>query len=107
MSGVETEESAWRSESRDPDLRGGQIDLVIRRADRVTNLCEMKFASEQFVIDADYATRLREKIGAFKRETKTRDNCHLTMVTTYGVRRNLHSGIVQSEVVLDDLFKDR
>ena len=106
VSGVETEESAWRSESRDPDLRGGQIDLVIRRADRVTNLCEMKFASEQFVIDAEYETRLREKIGAFKRETKTRDNCHLTMVTTYGVRRNLHSGIVQSEVTLDDLFKE-
>ena len=28
----------------------------------------------------------------------------LTMVTTYGVRQNSHSGIVQSEVTLDDLF---
>lgn len=29
---------------------------------------------------------------------------HLTYVTTYGLKRNKHSGIVQSEVTLDDLF---
>ena len=29
---------------------------------------------------------------------------HLTYVTTYGLKRNRHSGIVQSEVTLDDLF---
>ena len=32
------------------------------------------------------------------------DNCHLTFVTTYGLRRNAHSAMVQSEVTLDDLF---
>ena len=105
IGGVETSESAWRCASRDPDVKGAQIDLVIRRADRVVNLCEMKFCSEQFSIDADYAGKLREKIGAFKRETGTRDNCHLTFVTTYGLRRNAHSAMVQSEVVLDDLFR--
>ena len=105
ISGVETDESAWRCSSRDSDVKGAQIDLVIRRADRVVNLCEMKFCSEQFSIDADYAGKLREKIGAFKRETGTRDNCHLTFVTTYGLRRNVHSAMVQSEVVLDDLFR--
>jgi len=26
-------------------------------------------------------------------------------VTTYGVARNLHSGIVHSEVLMDDLFQ--
>jgi hypothetical protein len=26
------------------------------------------------------------------------------MVTTYGVRQNSHSGIIQSEVTLEDLF---
>ena len=90
--------------TRDPDVKGAQIDLVIRRADRVVNLCEMKFDSEKFAIDAGYAEKLREKIGAFKRETGTRDNCHLTFVTTYGLRRNAHSAMVQSEVTLDDLF---
>lgn len=104
IAGVETGESAWRCVSRDPDVKGAQIDLVIRRADRVVNLCEMKFCSEKFAIDAAYAEKLREKIGAFKRKTGTRDNCHLTFVTTYGLRRNPHSSMVQSEVTLDDLF---
>lgn len=106
VSGVETNESSWRCVSDDPDVRGAQIDLVIERGDRVVNLCEMKFAAEKFTIDADYAARLREKVGAFKRETGTRDNCHLTFVTTYGLRRNGHCGIVQSEVTLDDLFRE-
>ena len=99
-------ESAWRCASRDPDVRGAQIDLVIKRGDRVVNLCEMKFASEKFGIDAEYASRLREKVGAFRRETGVRGNCHLTFVTTYGLRRNAYSGIVQSEVTLDDLFRE-
>ena len=106
IAGVETSESAWRCASRDPDVRGAQIDLVIERGDRVVNLCEMKFAAEKFVIDAEYASRLREKVGAFRRETGVRGNCHLTFVTTYGLRRNSHSGMVQSEVTLDDLFRD-
>lgn len=105
ISGVETRESSWRCVSDDPDVRGAQIDLVIERRDRVVNLCEMKFASEKFAIGADYAARLREKVGAFKRETGTHGNCHLTFVTTYGLRRNIHCGIVQSEVTLDDLFR--
>jgi hypothetical protein len=29
----------------------------------------------------------------------------LTMVTTYGLRQNSHSGMIQSEITLDDLFK--
>lgn len=106
ISGVETKESAWRCVSRDPDVKGAQIDLVIERADRVVNLCEMKFASEKFAIDAEYAAKLREKAGAFKRETKTRGNCHITFVTTFGLRRNQYSSIVQSEVTLDDLFQE-
>lgn len=106
IAGVETSESSWRCVSRDPDVRGAQIDLVIERGDRVVNLCEMKFASEKYAIDAAYAANLREKVGAFRRESGTRGNCHLTFVTTYGLRRNGNSGVVQSEVTLDDLFKD-
>lgn len=44
------------------------------------NLCEMKFT-------------LSEKA------------LHLTFVTTYGVKRNMYSSIVQSEVTMDDLFE--
>ena len=42
--------------------------------------------------------------GAFEQVTKTRSAIHLTFVTTAGLLQNKYSGIVQSEVTLDDLF---
>ncbi|MDD6863777.1 MAG: hypothetical protein PUD56_08030 [Prevotella sp.] len=48
--------------------------------------------------------QLRNKIEAFRSATKTRSALHLTMITTYGIQRNTHSGIMQSEVTMDDLF---
>ena len=34
----------------------------------------------------------------------TRKTLLMTMMTTYGIKDNMHSGVVQSEVTLDDLF---
>jgi hypothetical protein len=81
------------------------IDLIIDRRDNTINLCEMKFSSDQFTIDTDYEAELRYKISTFAQETKTKSAIHLTMVTTYGVKKNANSGIVQSEVTIDDLFE--
>lgn len=94
--------SSWFSKG--DEGRGCQIDLLIERRDRVTNICEVKFSSGEYVIDANYEMNLRNKIETFRRESHTRNALHLTMITTYGIKRNSHSGIVQSEVVLDDLF---
>ena len=104
ISGVSTSESEWRCPPTE-GRRGAQIDLVIERADHVVNLCEMKFASGEYEIKSDEAENLREKIESFKNATRTRSACHLTFVTTYGVKRNANSGLVQSEVTLDDLFQ--
>ncbi len=106
ISGVATEESSWRFVSDDSRLRGAQIDLVIRRGDRVTNLCEIKYSADEYEISPDEAVRLREKVAAFARETGTNDTCHLTFVTTYGLKRTRASCVVQSEVTLDDLFEE-
>ena len=105
ISGVETELSAWRHRGNGADDPGAQVDLVISRGDRVTNLCEMKFSEAEFVIEADDAKSLRNKVATFKSDNPKARNCHVTFVTTYGVKRNKHSGIVQSEVTLDDLFR--
>ncbi len=102
--GVLSEESIWYSEADDTGS-GAQIDLVIDRRDRVINLCEMKFSINDFSIDADYDMALRRKLQTFRERTGTRKALHITMVSTYGVRKNAHSGIVQSQVVLDDLFQ--
>ena len=103
--GVVTHAHSWRcSEIPEAGVVGSQIDLLIARQDRVTNICEMKYVSDKYKIDADYEERLRNRASLFRVVTKTRKVLHHSFVTTYGVTQNMHSGIVQSEVVMDDLF---
>ena len=107
ISAVLSEESCWYStddDTSETDARRVQIDLLIDRRDRVVNLCEMKFSVGEFVIDKDYEMSLRNKIAALQAVVKGKKAINLTMVTTYGVKQNAHSGIVQSEVRIDDLF---
>lgn len=104
VAGISTTTGTWRTLG-DETEKGTQIDLVIDRADRVINLCEMKFSEAPYVITKDYEQQLRERMAIFKAKTKTRKSLATTMVTTYGVLRGIHSGIVQNEVVMDDLFK--
>lgn len=47
------------------EWRGGQIDMLIDRADGAINICEMKYAKDEFVIDADYEQRLRDRTSSF------------------------------------------
>lgn len=103
IAGVLSNVYSWRKEA-DENSDGAQIDLLIDRNDQVINVCEMKYSLSEFSIDAEYERNLRNKKLAFIDSTNTRKAVHLTMVTTYGVRQNSHSGIIQSEVTLEDLF---
>lgn len=84
--------------------QGTQIDLLIDRRDQVINICEMKYANDVYFIDKDYEERLRRRLSTFQYLTRTRKALHLTFITTYGLSRNTHSGNVQTEVTMDDLF---
>ena len=88
----------------EPGKRGAQIDLLIDHKDGYINLCEMKFSKKEYSIDRKDKEDLENKIEAFQSETKTRQTVLLTMVTTFGVKANAYSDIVQKTVVLDDLF---
>ena len=103
IAGIAADIYSWKSKSSDP---GAQIDLIISRADRIVNICEMKFAKYEFEIKKDYADKLRNKIFIFGNESGSNAATHLTFVTTYGVKRNAYSNMVQSEINLDDLFLD-
>ena len=103
ISGVLSNIYSWRKET-DENGSGAQIDLLIDRNDQVINICEMKYSLSEFSIDAEYERNLRNKKSAFIDATHTRKAVHLTMVTTYGVRQNAHSGILQKVITLDDLF---
>ena len=104
ISGIATSTSTWRSLGNNEN-RGTQIDLVIERSDRIINLCEIKFSTEPYTITKDYEEKLRNRMALFKAETKTRKSVATTMVTTYGIVRGIHSGIVQNEIVMNDLFQ--
>jgi len=102
ISGVLTDVSSWRG--RRARGEGAQIDLVIDRNDGVINLCEMKYASGPYEIDKGYDFALRRKAEVFRSATKTRKALHLTMVTTYGVRRNKYASVLHSEISMDELL---
>jgi uncharacterized protein len=102
---VETEDAPWVYRPTDADDQGAQIDLVIDRADQSINLCEMKFAESEFVLDKAYARELEQKREVFRRVTGTRKAVFLTLVTTYGLRPSEHAQKLGLEVVtMDALF---
>ncbi len=78
--------------------------MLIDRRDRIINICEIKFSIDEYVIDRDYELKLRRKIERFSECTKTNKALFLTMITTCGVKKNMYSGRIQSEVTMDDLF---
>ncbi|MDZ4666499.1 MAG: ATP-binding protein [bacterium] len=102
ISGVQSNIASWRYHDSDA---GAQIDLLIDRRDQVITICEMKFSINEFVIDKSYAAKLRNKIGSFKRVSKTKSAIQLCMLTTYGVSANNYSlDLVQNDLSMDCLF---
>ena len=101
ISGVVTYSEAWRSKRSEP---AAQVDLLIDRNDGIINLCEMKYAVNEFTIDKKQDENLRNKKAAFIDETQTRKAVHITMITTYGVKRNEYWNNIQSEVTMNDIF---
>jgi len=102
IAAISTAISSWRSRKTSP---GAQVDLLLDRKDGIINLCEIKYSKAEYAISAKEEASLRNKIAVFEAETSTKKAVHLTMVTTYGIAKNSHSGIVQSEVTLDALFQ--
>ena len=106
IAGVRTSVSSWRHQADETYPEGAQIDLLIDRADGIINMCEMKFCDGTFAIDKGYAKVLANKKQTFKAVTGTKKGIHLTFVTVDGVTHNSYWSDVQSEVTLDDLFKE-
>lgn len=88
------------------DSKNTQIDMVIDREDRTINICEMKFCESEYAVDSDEEITLRNRLAVFRKTMKRkRLSLQLTYVTTFGVVRNKHSGIINNQVKLDDLFE--
>jgi uncharacterized protein len=100
---VASDNYSWVQKGGD---EGAQIDLVIDRADNVINLCEMKFYNAPFAIDKSYAAEIMHKRDAFQESTNTSKNLFVTLVTTFGLKRNAYSlQLVQNQLEIACLFK--
>ena len=101
ISGIAVEYYAWRSKKTEPK---SQIDLILDRADRILNICEIKYAYSHYSITKTEEEKLLLRQRNFCLETGTNQGIHLTMITPFGVSNNSYKASVTSEVTLDDLF---
>jgi AAA+ ATPase superfamily predicted ATPase len=81
---IGTEYYSWRSKTSE---NGSQIDLLIERADRIINLCEIKYSTTPYSIDKSEEMKLRIRQSDFAEETGTKYAIFPTMITTYGIRK--------------------
>ena len=104
IEGIFSQSGAWHTRGDDV-IPGAQIDLLIDRADNIINICEIKFSETPYIITADYAKKIRNKLAAFKHMTKSKKALFPTMITTYGLIENKHSySLIQSSIKMTDLF---
>lgn len=107
IAAVQTSASKWRFFPQKGTLESGaEIDLVIDRADKCVNLCEIKFYDEQFVITKEYAEKLCHKRDCFQKNTKKQKAAFITLLSTYGAKHNEHfQASVDRELKMDALFE--
>ena len=98
---IAVEYYSWRSNKE----KCAQIDMIIERADRLINLCEIKYTSGEYTITAAEDEKVRKRTAAFIRESKTKGGILPTWITPFGLYQNEHSAQVQYQVTLDDLFE--
>lgn len=103
ISGIHTSESSWAVRG-DDETEGTQVDLLIDRADRVVNLCEMKFYKDEFTVTKAYDAKLRHRTQLLIDALPKNKNVHLTLITTYGLTYNEYFGQFQKLVTMDALF---
>lgn len=105
IAGVLSTQSAWSLRGSD-DVEGSQIDLLIKRADNVVNMCEMKFYNDDFTVTKSYDRTLVRRENALAQSLKRHTTIHPTLITTYGLKHNEYSGNFVSVVTMDDLFRE-
>ena len=101
INGIGVEYYAWRSKTTEPK---SQIDLILDRADRMLDLCEIKYSTKDYTFDKEEYEKLRTRMWNFMEETGVKYGIHLISITPYGVKRNMYYHEFVRHLTLDDLF---
>ncbi len=78
--------------------------MLIDRADKTINVCEMKFYNHPYAMTAKDEADIERKVSSFIEATKTDKNIIVTMITTKGIEQNEHSNCIQKELTLEQLY---
>ena len=103
ISGVRTNVCSWFFRGS-KEHRGTQIDLILQRSDGITDICEMKYSNDTFLIDKNYAETLQHKRNTYSRMSKDKQTLHVVMLSVNGVKHNEYWNMVQNELTLDNLY---
>ncbi|MES2198546.1 MAG: ATP-binding protein [Chlamydiota bacterium] len=98
--------SSWKYTSKkNSEESGAQIDLLFDRDDDAITICEIKYSQIPFVIDKEYAKNLKNKIEIFKKQTKTKKQIFLAIISANGLKKTMYSEeLVDAVITLEDLY---
>ena len=106
IAGVSTSTSSFFAKPKD-GLEGTQIDLLIERNDNIIHLCEIKFFSDELIMDKKMADNLKNKRAIFNYHTKNKKHIFNTFITTYGHKPNTYSQqFIDQSLTMDILFEE-
>ena len=95
----------WRGLA--PDGHTAQIDLVMEsKASQTDFLCEMKFSMGRFSVTLEDEKEILHRLSAFEacKMHKPAQSLQVVLVTTMGLARGEHAGVVHRVVTLEELF---
>ena len=99
---ISTLSYSWRSKTSTP---AAQIDIIIERADKIVNICEVKYSQDEYLLNKEEYDKICKRKNVFIQETGLRHTPWITMITTEGVAQGKYSEMIQSQVRLDELFE--
>lgn len=100
---IRTEYFSWRHTDESGKV-SAQIDLAIERADKMTNLCEIKYCSSEYKLTKDEYEKCQRRFDQYRVSTQFKGGIIPTLITTYPVIRNAYSERFLAQVTIEDLF---
>ena len=101
ISGVKTKCYPWVNPNQEESV---QIDLVIERDDKITDLCEMKCTEQPFTVSKEYDRQLLRKRDIFREKTGSKNALKIVLVSANGVAGTAHTEHISEVITMDDLF---
>jgi len=107
ISNVRTTTHSWSSKEtqKSANQSGAQIDMLLVRQDRRIDIIEMKFYNKPYTISKSYKERILDKRDIFEEEVHPNAALALIMLSTKGLKKNVHSNILTDQLTMEILFE--